>query len=140
MSGTDAEPASPSRASTLAVLVSLVVDLALVVAFVLVGRRSHAEALDVAGIAATAWPFVLAALAGWALARAWRSPTAVWPTGVVVWAVTVAGGLALRVLAGDTAQVAFMIVATLTLAILLIGWRAVAALVRRVRGRVRTAA
>jgi hypothetical protein len=140
MSGTVAGSASPNRASARTILVSLVVDLALVVVFVLIGRRSHAEALDVAGIAATAWPFLVAVLAGWGLARAWRAPSAPWPTGVIVWAVAVVGGLALRVLAGDTAQVAFMIVAALTLALLLIGWRAIVALVRALRGRARTVA
>jgi len=140
MSGTVAEPASTGRSTTSAVVLSLVVDLVLVVVFVLVGRRSHAEALDIAGIGATVWPFVVAALVGWAVARAWRSPVAVWPTGVIVWAVTVVGGLALRVLAGDTAQVPFMIVATVTLAVFLIGWRAIVALVRRLRGRARASA
>jgi len=140
MSGTVAEPASTGRSTTSAVVLSLVVDLVLVVVFVLVGRRSHAEALDIAGIWATAWPFVVAALVGWAVARAWRSPVAVWPTGVIVWTVTVVGGLALRVLAGDTAQVPFMIVATVTLAVFLIGWRAIVALVRRLRGRARASA
>ncbi|HEY1104952.1 MAG TPA: DUF3054 domain-containing protein [Agromyces sp.] len=140
MSGTVAEPASTGRSTTSAVVLSFVVDLVLVVVFVLIGRRSHAEALDLAGIAATAWPFAVALLVGWAVARAWRSPVAVWPTGVIVWAVTVVGGLALRVLAGDTAQVPFMIVATVTLAVFLIGWRAIVALVRRLRGRARASA
>lgn len=140
MSGIPTRTESPSRASVRTILVSLVVDVAFVVGFVLIGRGSHAEALDVGGIAVTAWPFLVALLAGWGAARAWRSPTAVWPTGVIVWAVTVAGGLALRVLAGDTAQVAFIIVATLTLGLFLIGWRAIVALARRVRGGGRTAA
>jgi hypothetical protein len=39
-----------------------VLDTALVVVFVSIGRTSHAEGLDVAGVAGTVWPF-LAALA-----------------------------------------------------------------------------
>ncbi|WP_280524639.1 DUF3054 domain-containing protein [Microbacterium foliorum] len=45
------------------------------------------------------------------------------------------GGLLLRVVSGDTAQIAFIIVATLVLAVFLLGWRALAAFLRRRAGR-----
>jgi len=112
-----------------------ILDAVLVVVFVLIGRRSHAEGLDLAGIAITAWPFLGALAAGWLAARAWRHPLAVWPTGVIVWAVTVIGGMLLRVVSGQGTQFAFIVVATLTLAAFLLGWRLVALLVTRTRAR-----
>lgn len=83
------------------------------------------------GVLATAWPFLVAAVLGWLLGRAWRAPLRLWPTGVIVWAVTVAGGMLLRSVSGEGTAVAFVIVATVTLALFLLGWRAVAALTRR---------
>ncbi|WP_141681876.1 DUF3054 domain-containing protein, partial [Mycobacterium malmoense] len=64
-------------------------DVVGVLVFCAVGRRSHDEGLDIAGLAATAWPFLTGTVVGWLVARAWRRPTAVAPTGVVVWLCTV---------------------------------------------------
>jgi hypothetical protein len=108
-----------------------ILDAVLVVVFVSIGRSSHEEGLDLAGIAGTAWPFLAALVAGWLAARAWRHPLAVWPTGVIVWAVTVIGGMLLRVASGQGTQFAFIVVATLTLAAFLLGWRLIALLVTR---------
>ena len=123
---TQSRNARPAVIATAAVL-----DAALVVVFVSIGRTSHAEGLDVAGVAGTAWPFLAALVAGWLAARAWRHPLAVWPTGVVVWAVTVVGGMLLRAVSGQGTQFAFIVVATLTLAAFLLGWRLIALLVTR---------
>lgn len=117
------------------VAMAALIDALLVAVFVVIGRRSHAEGLDLAGIAGTAWPFLVALVAGWLLAVAWRRPFAPWPTGVVVWGVTVSGGMLLRLVSGQGTQLAFVIVAAVTLAGFLIGWRLVALLVtRRSRG------
>jgi hypothetical protein len=123
----------PPRASL--ITTAAVVDAAAVVVFVVIGRRSHAEGLDVVGIASTAWPFLAGLALGWLLTRAWRRPLAVWPTGVVIWAVTVGGGLVLRAAAGQGIELAFVMVAAVVLATLLIGWRLVTALVRRLTAR-----
>ncbi len=122
------------RTST--VVTAALLDVAAVIVFVLIGRSSHAEALDPAGIAGTAWPFVAALAAGWLVSRAWRHPLSIWPTAVVIWAVTVGGGMLLRAVSGQGVELAFVIVAALTLAAFLIGWRGVAVLVRR-RARVK---
>ena len=71
---------------------------------------------------------VAAALPG----RPRRPWTLLW--GAVVWIVTVLGGILLRLATGDTAEVPFIIVATIVLGVFLLGWRALAALLRR-RGR-----
>ena len=110
---------------------ALVVDAGLVVVFAVVGRMSHAEGLTLAGVWGTAWPFLAGLAVGWAVARAWRHPLAVWPTGVVIWAATLVVGMLLRLAGGQGTAVAFVVVATLTLGLFLVGWRAVAVLVRR---------
>nr|WP_156609782.1 DUF3054 domain-containing protein [Auraticoccus cholistanensis] len=113
----------------------VVADLAAVVLFVLAGVRTHDGGIAAADVAATAWPFLLALLVGWALVRLWRAPRLL-PSGLVVWLVTAAGGLWLRVLlTEDTARLPFVLVTLLTLAVLLLGWRAVVVLVGRSRAR-----
>ena len=121
----------PTNARPGAITTAAVLDAALVIVFVSIGRTSHSEGLDLAGIAGTAWPFLAALAAGWLTARAWRHPLAVWPTGVVVWAATVVGGMLLRAVSGQGTQFAFIVVATLTLAAFLLGWRLIAMLVTR---------
>lgn len=108
-------------------------DLAAVLVFVVAGRRTHTAGVDLTGLAATAAPFLAALLAGWLLARAWRSPTTL-HTGLLVWAVAVVGGLALRAAVNGRLPLAFALVAAGTLAVLLLGWRGLAMLVRRDRG------
>ena len=54
-------------------------------------------------------------------------------SGVFVWAITLIGGMVFRILIGDTTAVAFVIVAAITLAVFLIGWRAIAWLIGRRR-------
>jgi drug/metabolite transporter (DMT)-like permease len=120
-------------------LPAVIVDALLVLVFAAIGRASHDE--SPAGFLLTAWPFLVALLLGHLLAallpaRPRRPWSVLW--GVVVWVVTVAGGMLLRVLSGDTAQVPFIIVATLTLGVFLVGWRGVTALVRRNRARAAT--
>jgi len=100
------------------------VDVVCVLAFCAVGRRSHDEGLDVAGIATTAWPFLSGTALGWLVARAWRRPTAVVPTGVVVWLCTVAVGMLLRKATSAGVAASFVVVASSVTAVLLLGWRA----------------
>ena len=49
----------------------------------------------------------------------------------MIWAATVGGGMLLRVASGQGVQLAFVIVAALTLAAMLLGWRLVALFVTR---------
>lgn len=115
-------------------------DAVLVLIFAAIGRASHDE--DPGGFLITAWPFLVALVIGHALAALLpgrpRRPWAL-PWGAAVWVVTVVGGMLLRLATGDTAQVAFVIVATLVLGLFLVGWRALAALLRR-RASTRAAA
>ncbi|GGD72653.1 hypothetical protein GCM10007269_14710 [Microbacterium murale] len=115
----------------------IVIDVILVAVFCVIGRLSHAEGVfsDIPGLLGTTWPFLVAVLAAHAVMLIRRTPADRMLPGVVIWAVTVVVGLVLRALSGQGTAIAFMIVATLTLALFLIGWRAVVALTRWMRRR-----
>ncbi|MFQ4148952.1 DUF3054 domain-containing protein [Arthrobacter sp. LAPM80] len=106
-------------------------DLVLVAIFALSGRSSHSESLTAAGVFATAWPFLASLAIGWLVCRMWRAPLRIWPQGVCLWLITVAGGMALRILSGSTAELPFVVVATLVLGAFLLGHRLVATIVAR---------
>lgn len=113
---------------------SFALDVMLVLAFAAIGRASHGEDWLV-GLGMTAWPFLVGLVAGWLITRAWRAPAAPVRTGLGVWAATVVGGMLLRSASGQGTAVAFIVVATLTLCLFLVGWRLIAALVARSRSR-----
>jgi hypothetical protein len=117
------------------ILRAAVLDAAVVVVFALVGRASHGEDLAPSGVLGTAWPFLAAGVVGWIVARAWRSPSRVVPVGVIVWAVTVVVGMVLRALTGEGVVVPFVITTAIILGILMLGWRAISALLVRRRAR-----
>ncbi|MDG4663017.1 DUF3054 domain-containing protein [Mycobacterium sp. 236(2023)] len=113
------------------VLKALAADLLCVVVFCTIGRRSHAEGLTIAGIAETAWPFLTGTGIGWLLARAWQRPSSLAPTGVVVWVATVVVGMLLRKVTGQGTATSFIVVASVTTAVLLLGWRGAARAIAR---------
>ncbi|WP_438855172.1 DUF3054 domain-containing protein [Agromyces sp. M3QZ16-3] len=123
-------PASDPRATA---IVAGAVDVVLVTVFAGIGRASHEEHIDAAGVWTTAWPFLVGLAIGWLVARAWRHPLALWPTGVAAWLSAVVVGMLLRLATGAGAAFAFVVVASATLALFLLGWRAVGALIRRAR-------
>jgi hypothetical protein len=117
-------------------VLAFLADALFVLVFVLIGRASHNEN-PVLGALVTYWPFFVALVIGWAVARAWKSPLAVLRSGVPIWIVTVAVGMLLRALSGQGAQVSFVIVTSVVLGVFLLGWRAIARLVvARRRARV----
>jgi hypothetical protein len=112
-------------------LIALVADIVCVIVFATIGRRSHAEGLTVAGIAQTALPFLAGTAVGWLLIGGWRRPFTVIPTGVTVWVCTVVGGMLLRKATSAGVSTSFVVVASVSTAVLLLGWRSAAALFRR---------
>lgn len=100
------------------------IDLVAVVLFCALGRRSHDEGVDVGGLAATAWPFLSGTVLGWAVSRGWRRPTALAPTGVIVWISTVLVGMVLRQATSAGVAWTFVVVASTVTAVFLLGWRA----------------
>lgn len=113
---------------------ALALDTLLVLVFAVTGRASHQEALDIAGVAMTAWPFLSALLMGWIIVALLGWAPASLKTGGLLWLVTLVGGMGLRVASGGTTAVAFITVAGVSLALFLVGWRVIAALLRRREG------
>jgi hypothetical protein len=112
-------------------VVALATDAVCVLVFCTIGRRSHAEGLTATGIAETAWPFLVGTGVGWVLARGWRRPSAVMPTGIAVWVCTVVVGMLLRKATSQGVAPSFIVVASLSTAVLLLGWRVAAGLMNR---------
>jgi hypothetical protein len=114
-------------------VIALLADIGCVIVFCAVGRRSHAEGLTVAGIAQTAWPFLSGTAVGWLLIGPRRRPFTVIPTGTVVWICTVAVGMVLRKVTSAGVATSFVVVASITTAVLLLGWRGAVAMSGRDR-------
>jgi FtsH-binding integral membrane protein len=112
-----------------------IVDCCCVLAFVIIGRASHADGLGLSGVASTAWPFLAGLLCGWLLTRAWRRPVALAPAGLGAWLGAAGLGMVLRVVAGQGTAAAFVGVALAFLGLFLLGWRLVFRLFRRLPGR-----
>jgi Protein of unknown function (DUF3054) len=110
-------------------------DVACLVLFAVVGRVSHREAADLVGVLTTVWPFAVGLGVAWLAGRLWRAPARIAPSGLVAWAGSLLVGMLLRAAGGQGVQPAFVIVAAVVLALLLLGWRALAgaAVRRRVR-------
>ena len=130
---------STPRPAPRAVLGALALDVVFVVAFAALGRASHDSVPLGIGLVQTAWPFLVGLAVGWVVTLAWRHPISLLPTGVGVWALTVAGGMLLRTMSDQGTALPFVIVATLTLLLLLVGWRVIALLVVRARRRAASA-
>lgn len=98
-------------------------DALLIMAFAAIGRDAHARGDVITGVLLTAWPFLTGAAVAWLLLRLWRGPLALWPAGVAAWLGALCGGMALRALTGQTVVLPFVIVALISLAVLLLGYR-----------------
>lgn len=113
----------------------LTADVVLIVFFALLGHLSHYGTLSPPGVLNTALPFFIAYLAATVVLRAWRRPTEFLRTALPLWLMTAAGGLILRVVLGESAAVAFHIVALCVLGLFLLVPRGVAVQVLKIRGR-----
>ncbi|MEF9980177.1 MAG: DUF3054 domain-containing protein [Glutamicibacter sp.] len=113
----------------------MAVDVVLIVLFALLGRREHEHALSIGGILMTALPFLVAYVVVTLLSKPWTTINKLFPVGVLVWVMTVAAGLALRVGMDSTAALPFIIVATLVLGAFLMGRRLVTSMVAKRLGK-----
>jgi Protein of unknown function (DUF3054) len=123
-----------TRPATAAVVGAAVVDVLALLVFAAIGRDSHAERIDVLGVLAVAAPFLAGALVGWLVGRVWREPLGL-RLGAVVWAGAVVVGLGLRAAVLHRLPVSFVLVASVSLAVFLLGWRLIGWLGARLRGR-----
>ncbi len=115
-----------------AITVAALSDAVLILLFAAIGRDAHQRGDIVTGVFLTAWPFLAGAAIAWLAWRAWRRPLSM-ATGVVIWLGAVASGMILRAVTGQSVVVAFVVVALLSLGLFLVGYRALLALVRRLR-------
>ncbi|MEJ5915623.1 DUF3054 domain-containing protein [Pseudokineococcus sp. 1T1Z-3] len=120
------EPAPAGGAPARPPVAGLAVDLVAVLVFAGVGRASHGEGLGLLQVLGTALPFWAGVVLAWALPRVHRDPTRVVPAGVLVLAASVSLGMVLRLATGQGAEPSFVVVTTLVLAVLMLGWRALA--------------
>lgn len=124
-------PQPPSTARV--ALLAAAGDAVLILLFAAIGRDAHQRGEIITGVLATAWPFLAGAAVAWLALRLWRGPLALWPAGVAVWLGTVAVGMLLRALTGQVVVLPFVIVALLSLAVFLLGYRLLFAATRRFR-------
>ena len=120
----DAAPATATAA------VAAALDCCGVLAFVLIGRHAHDHGDSPAGVWHTAWPFLAGLAIGVLVTRAWRRPLAIVPAGLGAWLGTAVAGMLIRVLAGQGTAAAFIAVALGFLALVLLGWRLIARILR----------
>jgi hypothetical protein len=112
--------------------VAAAAGVAVLVLFVVIGRRSHHEDAGVAGFLRVWWPFVAGLGVAWLVCGLYRAPLAV-GRAAAAWLVTVAVGMGLRIVVEDREfKLAFTIVTLVFVGVGMLGWRAV---VRRVRAR-----
>jgi len=109
---------------------ALAADLVAVVVFAAIGRLNHAESGDLWGLLGTVAPFAIGLGAAWATPWVRADPSGL-RAGVVALAGTVLVGLAVR--AGFTGSLppSFAVVTLISLAVLLLGWRALSLVVAR---------
>lgn len=107
------------------IVVAAVLDTASVLVFVAVGRRNHNEGTALDGVMTVAAPFLIALACGWLVSLAWRQPLNL-RKGCIIWACTIVVGMLLRNVVFDRGTAtSFIIVATLFLGAVLLGWRAI---------------
>lgn len=114
------------------IALSLALDTALICLFAAIGRRSHAESGALLSVVTTAWPFLAGMAVGWLVSvfALRRIPLEV-RDGITVWLCAVAIGMVLRSLTNAGTAFSFIIVATLFLGAMLLGWRAIRMLIVR---------
>lgn len=113
------------------VLPAFVLDVVLVTVFAGIGRGTHEREATVFGLFDTGWPFLLGLSISWLVTLAWRDPIAPVRTGLPIWVGTVLIGMLARALTDQGTALPFVLVATGSIGLLLVGWRALAALIRR---------
>jgi hypothetical protein len=115
---------SPRRIPALAITA----DVVAVVVFAAVGRMNHAQPDDLLGLVGTAAPFLVGLVAVWATPIVRANPVSI-RGALVVWAGTVVLGLALRTAFTERLPLSFAVVTAVSLAVLMLGWRGLSALV-----------
>lgn len=109
---------------------ALAADLVAVVVFAAIGRLNHAGSGDLAGLLGTVAPFAVGLVAVWATPAVRADPSGL-RAGAAVLAGTAVLGLALRFAVTGSVALSFVVVTVVSLAILMLGWRALSSVVAR---------
>lgn len=116
----------------------LLLDVTAIVLFATLGRSTHTAGTSFSGILGTAAPFLIGAAVGWLLGSAWDRPGAI-RTGLVTAGSALTVGMVLRRMAwGRGTAASFVVVATVMMFALIVGWRAPLQLADRRRAEVRS--
>lgn len=112
------------------------IDIICMALFALLARIAHQSEtmpLNFSGWLSTYWPFLLGILGAWLIMSLTKMvPTRLAPAGLFVWIFTVIVGLGIWALRHHTVpHWSFMMVASITSAVLLLGWRIIATKVLR---------
>lgn len=106
---------------------AIAADYVAIAAFALLARAAHQSdemPFNFSGWLSTLWPFVLGVTLGWLITRENK--------GGLIWIITVVTGLAIwGIRNGDVPHWSFIVVATAMSALLMLGWRGVAKLVKK---------
>lgn len=106
---------------------AIAADYVAIAVFALLARAAHQSdemPFNFTGWLSTLWPFALGVTLGWLIARENK--------GGIIWAVTVITGLVIwGIRNGSIPHWSFIIVATTMSALLMLGWRGVAKLVKK---------
>ena len=98
-------------------------DALVVIVFAAIGRASHDKATSVAGVWHTAWPFALGAAIALGITAATKADPRTLAVGVRVWLWALVLGMVARRALGDGTAATFVVVATVVLGALFLGWR-----------------
>lgn len=113
----------------------LALDASAVALFVIMGRDSHDEGSDLVDIASIAAPFLGGLAIAWLCSPHLRRRPAWWRAGVDAWLGSVVIGMVLRRLVWDRGTaLSFVIVTTLVLGALMLGWRIGRPVIRSLTG------
>ena len=103
----------------------LAIDAAAVLVFATAGRQSHDDGSGLSLILTIAAPFLIALVAASVVVAVTRRDPLALTSGIGIWLATVVVGLVLRRVAWDRGTaLSFVIVTTLVLGALVVGWRA----------------
>ncbi len=103
--------------------IAIVADALVVIVFATVGRANHDESTNLAGIWHTAWPFALGTAMALGITAYTKADPRTFGVGVRVWLWTLVIGMVARRALGDGTAAQFIVVATIVLAVLFLGWR-----------------
>jgi hypothetical protein len=103
--------------------IAVAADVLVVIVFAAVGRANHHESAGIHGVLHTAWPFALGTLLALVLTAWTRGDPLSIRVGIRVWLWTLVIGMVVRHANGSGTALTFVIVATLVLAALFLGWR-----------------